>query len=135
MEKIFSPNKFFLSFCILFIVVWLGLQVVSYMHLTNQAKLDGERIFNWNWPSKNMHSTAEIYETKILSRSSNDATVKVLAREHIDKVGSGRSEPHPYENVADPESGRMQSAPTNCAALLTYYRMNNKWFLGKVEFE
>ena len=111
MEKFFTLNKFFFFFCILFALEFIGLQIVSYMHITNQAKLDGERIFNWNWPSKNLHCVAEVYKTKILKRSNNDAAVEVLA------------------------SGHMGSVATKCAAILSYYRMNNKWFLGRVEFE
>ena len=66
MEKFFTPNKFFLFFCILFVLEWLGLQLVSYLHITNQAKIDGEHVFNWEWPSKHMRSIAQVYETKIL---------------------------------------------------------------------
>ncbi len=137
MEKIFKPNKLFLFFCIFFVLEFLGLQIVSYLHITNQARLDGERIFNWQWPSKNKRSIAKIYETKILSRNSNDAVVKVLANEQIigaGDVGAGVSPPlfSPVSSDSRVNSHRPQQ---KCAAILNYYRMNNKWFLGKVEFE
>jgi hypothetical protein len=120
-------SKFFLFFCVLFLLEWLGLQVVSYLHLTNQAKLDGERVFNWSWPSKNMRSVAEIYETKILNRTNNDATVKVWAKKHMDQLNDIAASARNQE--------KQNLLADKCAALLSYYRMNNKWFLGKVEFE
>jgi len=127
MEKFFTPNKFFLFFCILFVLEWLGLQLVSYMHITDQAKLDGEHVFNWSWPSKNMRSVAEIYRTKILSRSNNDVTVKIWAKKHMDQLNSLATAPQNLE--------RQNTLTDKCAAQLTYYRMNNKWFLGRLEFE
>ena len=72
---------------------------------------------------------------KYFSRNHDNATIKVLAKEHLDKLNDIKS----TEGSVHSE-GSASLAPTieqarECAALLTYYRMNNKWFLGKVEFE
>jgi hypothetical protein len=126
MEKFFTPNKFFLFFCVLFVLEFLGLQWVSYMHITDQAKLDGGHVFNWTWPSKNVRSIGQIYKTKILKRTNNDATIEIWAEKHMDQINNS------------PTAQPIQKKDTpidKCAVQLTYYRMNNKWFLGRVEFE
>ena len=121
MEKFFKPNRFFLFFCLALVLVWFSLQMVIHMHLTNMAKIDGERIYCWSWPSKNIRSTGQIYETKILSRGKDDAVIKVLAKQII-----------LFNNV----NGFGQKNTTSiCEATLTYYRANNNWFLGKVVLE
>ena len=118
MEKVFSFNRFFLFFCLIFVLLWLGLQAVGYLHLTGLAKVDGERIFGWTWPARKIHSTAQIEETKIVSRSANDAVVKVSGSQNIAIIG---------------EIGQL--GVDQFVANLTYYRTNNHWFLGKVEFQ
>jgi len=135
MKKIFSLNKFFISFCIFFILVWIALQMVSYMRLKSMARADGDRILAWTWPNKNIKSTIKIYETKILKKEHNDAIVKVLADQSIEPIVMQEisvSAPEAFSQSS--EEGQLKSN-SKCAVTLTYYRTNNLWFLGKVELE
>jgi hypothetical protein len=149
-KKFFTPNKLFFGFCILFVLEFLGLQLVSYLHITDQAKLDGQRIFNWTWSSKNIRSFAKIDQANILSRNNNTATVKVSGKEYIyhvdensqakltavaDDIGSDIEEKMVTERMSKQPAGQSEITAAPCAAHLTYYRMNNKWFLGVVELE
>ncbi len=107
-----TSHKLLLGFGVFFVLEFIRLKIVSYLYITNQAKLDAEQIFNWDWYSKNVRSVAEISDTKIIKQNGNDAIVQVSANQHMNPA-----------------------ADNKCSALLTYYRMNNHWFLGKVQFE
>jgi hypothetical protein len=135
MKKILSLNKFFIAFCIFFILVWIALQTVSSMRLKSMAKIDSDRILAWIWPNKNIKSTIKIYETKILKKEHNDAIVKVLADQSIEPIVTqemGAKSPESF--TQNSEEGQLKSS-SKCAVTLTYYRTNNLWFLGKVELE
>jgi hypothetical protein len=155
MEKFFSFNKFFLFFCVVFILEWLLLQAVSYMRLTGMAKLDGERILSWSWPDKDIKSVVQIYDTKILKREPADAVVKVLARQAIQPINSLAATTATATTATIPETAgqtvnsRLASKPnveqqktdltsqpsSQCTVTLTYYRTNYQWYLGKVDWQ
>lgn len=118
MKKIFSFNKFFIAFCIAFILICLALQVVIYFRMIDQAKLDGAKILAWNWPDKNVKSLVQVYDAKVLKKDGNNAVIKVFADQIIER------------NMAE---SRRQEA--KCAVTLSYYRASKQWYLGKVECE
>jgi hypothetical protein len=47
MEKLFRPNKWFVGFCGLLIVVFVSLQYVSRMRLQGLAQAWGKEIYTW----------------------------------------------------------------------------------------
>ena len=83
MEKIFTPNRWFVLFCAAFILIFALLQYVSTTRLQLRAKLEGEKIFNWSWQDRNLVSAAKITEEKILKRNETSAEVEVVGQQVI----------------------------------------------------
>ncbi len=135
MKKIFSFNKFFISFCIFFILVWIALQMVGYMRLNSMARADGDKILAWTWANENIKSSVKIYATKILKKDANDAIVKVLADQLIEPIVPQQMNTNGQEGISKIFGAEQLKSASKCAVTLTYYRTNNLWFLGKVEFE
>lgn len=123
MEKIFSWPVL-VTICAIFIVTWISLQAVSNMRVQAKAQLFGDRIFSWNWPAESLQSRAEITEASIVKKSDNDAVVKI----------SGKQILAPYQPGDSLDNSPKGSQTVDCAAVLTLYRMNNDWELGRVEF-
>ena len=135
MKKIFSVNKFFISFCVFFILVWVALQTVSYMRLTDMAKVDAERTLAWAWPDQNIRSSIKIYEAKILKKDHNAAIVKILADQSFEPVGDNSPSFAVLPSTHLNKQGMQIVDDSKCAVTLTYYRTNSQWFLGRVECE
>jgi hypothetical protein len=123
MDRIFTANKWFVAFCAALIIVWVALQFVINLRLTAIAKMDSERILDWSWPSKNLRSKAEVVSAEVLKRSETDAVVKVKAKQQL------LQQNQPGEPFVD--TGGIN----DCQAILTYYKANHRWFLGKVEVQ
>jgi len=102
------------------VALWLCLQYVSNAVLEGTAKVDSERILGWQWPPINLKAKALDISTKILSKTATDATVEIDGKQSTLKlIASGGS----LEVVK----------PTDCKLVLTYYRTDNHWILGRVE--
>jgi hypothetical protein len=123
MRKLFTPSRMLLLFCVAFIAIWVALQYVIDLRLTTLAKLDGQRVLDWSWPSEKVRARAEVLGTEVLKRTDNDAVVRVKARQILE-----RSIDHDSSFVADGKS-------SDCQAILTYYKAHRNWFLGKVEMQ
>lgn len=121
MEKIFTPNKWFVLFCAVFIGIFASLQWVITTHLSSVAKTYGEDIYSWVWLERNLCSSADMTDAKILKRSENDAVVQV----------SGEQTLCPFDDKKPSDKG----VKSPCRATLTFYRLNNDWRLGKVELQ
>lgn len=117
MEKFFRPNKLFVAFCLLLIIVWVTLQQVSTLRIAEIARQEAADIFTWNWPSE-VSSGVEITGADVVKRSENEAVVKVQGRQ---KLAHG--------------NGKKVEWPVECSAVLTLYRLNRNWVLGRVEFD
>ncbi len=137
MEKLFRPNRIFVIFCLLLIIVWLGLQYVSNMRVSEAAKVEAEGVFDWKWPGQ-VSSNVEITDVSVLSKSENEARVRVRAKQTFTKLADaekeadqGNQEKSAKEN--QPAQGTASSGDTAC--VLTLYRSNRNWVLGKVEFD
>ena len=123
MEKIFHPNKWFVLFCGLLVLVWAGLQAVANMRIADEARLAGRRIFSWEWPGRSWFSRAEITDAKVVRRTDTDAIVKIKGHQYLN-----------VPQAADPaDKGKEKSEVVDCHATLTFYRSSNRWMLGKVE--
>ena len=83
-------------------------------------KLGAEQIFTWDWPDKE-HSHATITGAELVKKTDADAVVRVTGTQVIERVGQ-----------TDPA---QQKSETACGALLTFYKSNNDWVLGKVELQ
>lgn len=121
MEKIFTPNKWFVLFCAVFIGIFASLNFVITTRLASEAKQYGVDIFSWVWLDKNLCATADMTDAKVLKRGENDAVVEV----------SGEQVVSPFEDNKPTDKGVKNS----CKAILTFYRFNNDWKLGRVELE
>ena len=110
-------------FCAALIAVWACLQLVINLRLSALAKIDGQRVLNWSWPPEKVRSRVEVVSAEVLNRTATDAVVRVKARQilqHLDDSGV---------NFTD------TGAASDCQAVLTYYKANRNWLLGKVEMQ
>ncbi len=123
MENIFRPNKWFVLFCGLLIVVWGGYQIVANMRVADEAKTAGKGIFTWDWPDHGWSSSAEITEATVVQRSDTDAIVKIKGEQRLTSSRLNAS--------GEQESERPEVV--DLSATLTFYRSSNNWVLGRVE--
>jgi cell division protein FtsL len=117
MEKIFRPSKWFVLFCLILIIVWGTLQIVSNMVLEERAKEITKEIFTWQWPDKTWSSQVKDMNTSVLSRSRTDAIVKVNGKQDLIQAA---------DNVS-------KSQICDFTLVLSFYQVSNHWVLGKVE--
>jgi hypothetical protein len=122
MEKIFTPNRWFVAFCALLILVVGALKIVGDMHLAEEAKQVALNIFTFDWAELGVASRVQAINAHVINRNDHDALVEVSGRQMIAKLAA------PAEPVANsqPENAEFK-------ANLTFYRANNGWELGKVE--
>ncbi|MDZ4834157.1 MAG: hypothetical protein SGJ27_10310 [Candidatus Melainabacteria bacterium] len=123
MEKLFTPNKWFVGFCALLIAVVATLKVVGDMHLAEYASTIGEDVFAWEWPELGMSSRVTAMKGHVIRRDANDAVVEVSGHQVVSKLGPDNK--IEKETVIEPD----------VHATLTFYKRNSKWELGKVELK
>lgn len=122
MEKIFTPNRWFVLFCALLIVVVGSLKLVGDMHLAEFATEKGQEIFSWSWPDRNLTSSVVQARAHVIRRDANDAMVEFTGQQVLTNLpGDSRIELDPKE--------------ANVKAVLTFYKLNSEWVLGKVELK
>jgi hypothetical protein len=90
--------------------------------LETSAKAFGEDIYSWVWLDKNVCSSADMTDAKILHQNSNDAVVEV----------SGEQTFGPFDSS---KPCALPAGKSQCKAVLTFYRLQNDWRLGRVEFQ
>jgi hypothetical protein len=122
MDKIFVPNKWFVLFCALFIGVYATLNWVISARIQARAKTVGEDIFTWVWLDKNVCSSADMSEAHVLKRDENSTTVEV----------SGEQTVGPFDGS---KSCAVTPGKAHCQAVLTFYKSQNEWQLGRVELQ
>ncbi|PZM84615.1 MAG: hypothetical protein DKT66_08270 [Candidatus Melainabacteria bacterium] len=137
MEKLFRPNRIFVIFCLLLIIVWLGLQYVSNMRISEAARLEAAEVFDWKWPGR-VSSNVEITDVSVLSKSENEAKVRVKAKQTFTKLAGANGTADQCDqqktvSATQPAPDAASSSDTAC--VLTLYRSNRNWVLGKVEFD
>lgn len=134
MEKLFSFNKFFVAFCALLIAIVLAAKIVSDMKVADDAKKVAQEIFQWDWESMHLHCDAVITDAKVLDRSETEAKVEVTGTQTISNaVMSADSNPDSSTTGAKITGGAPRQS--DCKAILTFYRTNNQWELGRVEIQ
>jgi hypothetical protein len=121
LEKIFTPNKWFVLFCGILVLMFGALQMVANMRLQELAKREGERVFSWQWTGVGA-STGVIEQSDILKKTETDAIVRVKGTEKVALTAAKSDQSKTTEVVA-------------CSAVLTFYRVDKEWMLGKVQFE
>lgn len=129
MEKLFRPNKWFVLFCGSLIAVWLGLQYVSNARIEEAAKVLALEVFDWSWPEK-VSSKVEVTGVSILNKGENEAKVRVKGKQKFVRLVNEDS-----QNKNDEGNSSAQIPPSESAVVLTLYRSNRNWVLGKVEFD
>jgi hypothetical protein len=122
MEKLFTPSKWFVLFCALFIAVFVALQFVVTTRLETVAEKVGEDIFTWVWFDKNLCSSADMNRAKVIKLNPNDAIVEI----------SGEQTLCPFDEKLP---SQWKTEKNSCRAVLTFYKLRNGWALGKVELE
>jgi|GEM_PF-753533 hypothetical protein len=147
MEKIFTPNRWFIGFCALLIVVVGALKIVGDMHLAEEAKLVAMGIFNFDWPELGIESRVQSINAHVISHNEHDAVVEVSGRQYIAKLTHQPVAPPATTPATGAETTPATPPPASATklvaagppenaefkAILTFYRANNIWELGKVE--
>jgi hypothetical protein len=123
MTRQFTASKLLIVFCAALIAVWASLQLVVNLRLTAIAKMDGQRVLNWSWPPEGLRAKAEVLSAEVLNRSATDAVVRIMARQTLQRSDTS--------GVAFTDTG----GASDCQAVLTYYKANRNWLLGKVEMQ
>jgi hypothetical protein len=127
MTRQFTPGKLLITFCAALIAVWASLQLVINLRLSDLAKMDGQRVLGWSWPPEKVRYKAEVVSVEVLNRTATDAVVRVKARQTLQRM----DEPGDSKGVTFRDTG----AASDCLAVLTYYKANRNWILGKVEMQ
>jgi hypothetical protein len=122
LEKIFTPNKWFVLFCAVLVIMFAALQAVANMRLQEIAKAEGAHIFSWRWPAT-ASSVGTVQTVDIIKKTENDAIVRVKAVQNII-----------LENQSESKVP-LKSEDISCSAVLTFYRVDKEWMLGKVQYE
>lgn len=85
MEKFFSPSKWFVGFCGLFIIVWLALGYIRDQRIKEEAMLLVDKHFSYRYPigdgSKKVLCEAQSENAKIIRRTTTDAQVQVSGKQ------------------------------------------------------
>lgn len=123
MEKFFTPNKWFVGFCALLIMVVATLKIVGDMRLAEDASVFGEDVFTWEWPERGLSSRVTSMKGHVLKRDANEAVVEVSGHQIVANLGPDHK--IEKETVIEPD----------VQATLTFYKRNGKWELGKVELK
>ena len=120
-EKIFRPNKWFVGFCGMLVVVWFFLQMVANARLQDEAKFIAARIFNWNWRGLNCISRAHIIDAKVIKKTDTHAIVEVKGTQQME--------------CSTPGNAAATTENSDCDVTLTFYKRSNNWVLGKVDLQ
>jgi len=123
MDKLFTPNRYFIGFCALLVAVVFAWTYIRDQMLLEEAKLKCEELGTWNWPAIGISSRIGNVEAKILKRTDNDAEVEVQGKQVFD------IQPHGIDTQA------LAGTESNYKATLTLYKNgeSRRWRLGKVE--
>src|SRR5688572_6506125 len=122
--------------------VLVALQVVKSSHLEQVAVAEAEEIYSWVWPAGEAPTTSssggdsfaaalwssrmKVKETNIVSRTDKDAVVKVKG---VQTVAGLKPGVNPVDN------DKEHRETVECSATLTFYRRNDRWELGRAEFD
>lgn len=159
MEKLFTFNKFFIGFCALLIAIVFAAKIVSDMKVAEDAKKVAQGIFQWDWAAMHLHCDAVITDARVIDRSETEAKVEVTAKQTISNAVMASTEPGDPGSAPGSETGSTPSSESrttsstepatntapkitggapkqsDCKAILTFYRTNNQWELGRVEIQ
>lgn len=114
MDKFFSPSKWFVGFCGLFVCIFFALKYVHECHMQEIARVVATDMFSYSWPTSGINIVCDINEAKVLKADTNDAEVMVQGTQKIERSSGDTS-------------------TSSCRALLKLYRANDKWFVGAME--
>ena len=115
MENLLHPNKWFVAFCALFIIVFGLFQFVGILRLKDFGEEIGSEIYTFNWPEEKLRSTVRITDVQVVKKDDSDATLKIIGRQSLD-------------------TGAKQT-DCDCTTVLKLYKQNNDWYLGNVELQ
>jgi len=138
MEKIFTPNKYFIGFCALLVVFVAALNYIRDEKILEEARLIGQAQAEWSWPSAGVSVTVGDIKAKILKHTENDAEVEVQGEQKVTRQSSSSSSLS--SNQAQPLAGaepKSTEEKSQFKEVLTLYKNGNShlWLLGKVEEE
>ncbi|MBS1993044.1 MAG: hypothetical protein JSS83_21155 [Cyanobacteria bacterium SZAS LIN-3] len=122
MDKLFTPNKYFVGFCAALVLIVFAWNYTRDQMLLEEAKEIGRQQAAWSWPSMGITTTIEDIDAKILKRTDNDAEIEVQGKQKIQ---------------APADAQALAGSESNYKAILTLYKHGNSriWLLGKVEGE
>ena len=128
-ENIFTPNRWFVLFCGILILVWGALRIVADIRLCEKAKVVGAEIFTFNWPDPSICTKVQSIKAQVMRRSSHDAVVTVTGRQAVYDLMTVKVDPEQGPDAVKP------TAENDLNAVLTFYKSEDRWELGKVELK
>ena len=123
MDKIFTPNRYFIGFCAALVLVVFAWTYIRDQMILEEAKVKCAELATWNWPAIGISSRIGDVDAKIIKRTENDAEVEVQGKQVFDL----------QPNATDTQA--LAGTESNYKATLTLYKNgeSRRWRLGKVE--
>lgn len=122
MEKLFTPGKWFVGFCAMFVLIFLSTKYVHDQRMAETGKMHVEKMFTFTFPALGVRSSFEAKEAHIVKSEENEAQIRVSGVQSIVKSSAGAA---------------SEEAPqtAQCQALVTLYKDQGKWLVGSFEAE
>lgn len=139
MEKLFTPGKWFVGFCAIFVCIFMVRNYVHDEKIKELSKIAAQDIFDWQWPAKKIVSSCDITDAQIVKADENSATVTVKGVQKItpmaDSIADGQNGSEATPSSPSQTTNAGTSTTSACQALIRLYRQNNSWQLGSVEVQ
>lgn len=117
MERFFSPSKWFVGFCALFIIVWLALGYIRDQRIKEEAMLLIDKHFSFRYPvgdgTQKILCEAQSESAKIIKRTTTDALVEVTGKQT--RTANGVKSEAPFKGS------------------ITLYKNENIWRVGQLQ--
>ena len=139
MEKLFTPGKWFVGFCAIFVCIFMVRNYVHDEKIKELSKIAAQDIFEWQWPAKRIASSCDITDAQIVKADKNSATVTVKGVQKIapmaDFTADGQNGSEATATSPSQTTNTGASTTSDCQALIKLYRQDNRWQLGSVEVQ
>lgn len=138
MEKIFTPNKWFVIFCALLVGIVALLQFVHNRRLEEHCLAFADDAFSWTWADEGVSTNFKGNEAHVLKSGANDAAVRVKGVQEIrffKKSKEIANQGDSGEQSKVQSQGESASTTSPLQVVVKFYRTSNGWEVGSVEAE
>jgi hypothetical protein len=131
-EKIFTPNKWFVVFCALLVGVVVLLQFVHNKRLEEHCLAFADEAFSWTWEDEGVATSFTGKEAHVLKSGVNDAAVRVKG---VQEVKFFTKNAQGEKAKIAPSEGKSASTTSPLQVVVKFYRTSKGWEVGSVEAE